>query len=377
MAADLPALLADPGVRRILTVLPTARLVGGCVRDALLGRPGTDIDVATPDPPQAAAAALAAAQIKVIPTGLAHGTVTALLDGRPFEVTTLRRDLVTDGRHAEVAWTGDWREDAARRDFTINAMSLSPDGVLHDYFGGEDDLATGRVRFVGEAAQRVAEDYLRVLRFFRFQARYGAGPPDAAAVAAIRGGVHGIAKLSAERVWGELKRILLAPDPTAAVALMAETGVLAAAIPEGAAPAPLGALPADPVLRLSALLTGDRGAFAERLRLSNAEAARLVALDGPPPEGDDDALRRLLADVAPEVLIGRSYLAGQGEAVRDRIRAIPPPVFALEGRDALALGLPPGPAIGRLLREVRGWWLEGGCRATPDECRAELARRVA
>ena len=167
------ALLSDPSIQRLFAVLPSARLVGGCVRDALAGMPSADIDLATPEPPQAVAAALAGGAIRAIPTGIAHGTVAALLDGRAFEITTLRRDVVTDGRHAAVAWTADWREDAARRDFTINAMSLSPGGVLHDYFGGAADLRSRRVRFVGHAAARVAEDYLRILRFFDIYARYG------------------------------------------------------------------------------------------------------------------------------------------------------------------------------------------------------------
>ena len=371
------ALLSEPAIQRLLTILPDARLVGGCVRDALVGRPSADVDLATPLPPDQAAATLTRAGIRVIPTGIAHGTVTALIDARPYEITTLRRDVITDGRHAEVAWSDDWREDAARRDFTMNAMSLSPDGALHDYFGGAADLAAGRVRFVGDAATRVAEDYLRILRFFRFQARYGTPPPDAEAIAAISAGVGGIARLSAERVWSELKRILQAPDPSAAVQLMQQTGVLAATIPEGAAPAGLAHLPADPVLRTAALLTGDRAALAARLKLSAAETARLLALQGPPPWGDEADLRRQLADTEPEVLIGRSYLAGQPDAMRARIRAIPRPVFPLEGRDALAIGLRPGPAIGALLRDVRGWWLAGGCVAGPDACRAELARRAA
>ena len=369
--------LGDPAVQRLFAILPSARLVGGCVRDALAGKPSADVDLASPLPPETAAAALETAGIRVIPTGLAHGTVTAVVGDQPFEITTLRRDVLTDGRHADVEWTDDWREDAARRDFTINAMSLSPDGTLHDYFGGAADLAAGRVRFVGDAATRVAEDYLRILRFFRFQARYGAGPPDADAIAAIRAGVGGIARLSVERVWSELKRILQAPDPAAAVQLMSETGVLAAAIPEGAAPTGFAHLPPDPVLRTAALLTGNRAAFASRLKLSLAEATRLAALQGPPPAGSDDDLRRQLAETEPDVLLGRSLLARQPEASRDRLRSIPRPVFPLEGRDALALGLKPGPAIGALLREVRAWWLAGGCLASPDDCRAELARRAA
>ncbi len=376
-AMGVQQLLTDPAVRRLLTLLPAARLVGGCVRDALAGRPAADVDLATPETPAAVTATLAAAGLRVVPTGLAHGTVTALLDGRPYEITTLRRDVLTDGRHAEVAWTDDWREDAARRDFTINALSLDPAGALHDYFGGAADLAAGRVRFVGEAGARVAEDTLRILRFFRFQARYGAGPPDPDAIAAIAAGVRGIARLSAERVWSELKRILQAPDPDAAVQLMAATGVLAATIPEGAVPARTASLPPDPVLRTAALLTGDRAAFAARLRLSGAEAERLAALAGPPPGGDDAELRRQLADTEPAILEGRSLLAGQPEAMRQRLRAIPRPVFPLEGRDALAAGLPPGPRVGVLLRAVRAWWLAAGCTPGAAACRAELARLAA
>ncbi len=373
----LARLLADPDVRRLLALLPTARLVGGCVRDALAGLPNVDIDLATPLPPAQVAGAIGAGGLQAYPTGLAHGTVTALLGGRPFEITTLRRDILTDGRHAAVAWTEDWQEDAARRDFTINAMSLSPDGTLHDYFGGAADLAAGRVRFVGNASERVAEDYLRILRFFRFQARYGVGPPDPAAIEAIEGALDGLARLSVERVWSELKRILQAPDPSASLALMQQAGVLAATIPEGADPAGVARLPPDPLLRVAALLTGDAGRFAARLKLSSAEAARLMALRGPPPGGDDDDLRRQFADAPLDVLAGRSLLAGQPEAVRARLAALPRPVFPLEGRDALALGLPPGPAVGVLLREVRGWWMQGGCLAGAEACRAELARRAA
>ncbi|RYI95615.1 MAG: CCA tRNA nucleotidyltransferase, partial [Acetobacteraceae bacterium] len=206
----------------VLAALPGARAVGGAVRDALAGLALHDVDVAAPLPPEEIARRLTAAGLKVFETGLAHGTVTAVLAHEPVEVTSLRRDLVTDGRHAEVAWTEDWREDAARRDFTINAMSLSATGELWDYFGGRADLAAGKVRFVGEPAIRLQEDYLRALRFFRFQARYGRGAPDPVSMAAIRDAVPGLARLSIERVWMELKRLLAAPDPGAALALMAE-----------------------------------------------------------------------------------------------------------------------------------------------------------
>jgi poly(A) polymerase/tRNA nucleotidyltransferase (CCA-adding enzyme) len=378
------ALLADPALAPVLAALPGARLVGGCVRDTLAGRPVADIDIATPDPPEAAQAALEGAGLRVIPTGLAHGTLTALSRGRPFEITTLRRDEATDGRHARVAWTGSFAEDAARRDFTINAMSADRDGALHDYFGGADDLAAGRVRFVGEASLRVAEDYLRILRFFRFFARYGLGPPDTEATAAIRAGLAGLARLSAERVWTELKRILVAPSPGRAMRLMQELGVLHAVLPEaGDLPrferVVADGAPADAVLRLAALLTGDPVALAERLRLSTAERDRLVALTSgpaPAPRDDDARLRQALADTPAAVLIGRSWLAGGGEAgaeLRTRLAGLGAPVFPLEGRHALALGVPPGPRIGEALRAVRAWWWQEGCVADEMACLARLA----
>jgi len=384
MVADA-AFLSDPAVASLFAALPDARAVGGCVRDALARQPIADIDLATPLPPDAVASALAAAGIRAIPTGLDHGTITALIDGRGFEVTTLRRDVVTDGRHAEVAWTDDWQVDAARRDFTINAMSMTPDGTLFDYFGGQADLRAGRVRFVGDAALRVAEDHLRVLRFFRFHARYGTGAPDADALAAVAAGAASVARLSVERVWSELKRILAAPDPAASVALMDRLGVLAFVLPEGADPAALARLraagaPPDPILRLGALLTGDPAALATRLRLSHAEADRLRALRAPPltPDASDAALRRALAVDAAGTLIDRTWLAGRtGPAwnrLRTRLATTPRPVFPLEGRDVLAAGLPPSPRVGQLLRAVEGWWMKGGCVADAAACRAELAR---
>jgi poly(A) polymerase/tRNA nucleotidyltransferase (CCA-adding enzyme) len=380
------SVLSDPAVQRLLDVLHDARIVGGAVRDTLAGRPVSDIDLATPQAPAQVIEALKRSGIRSVPTGIAHGTVTAVLDGRGFEVTTLRRDLETDGRHAVVAFTDDWREDAARRDFTINAMSMTRDGAIQDWFGGQDDLRTGRLRFVGDPAARIAEDYLRILRYFRFYARYATLLPDAPVKAALRAGIPGLATLSVERVWNELVRILAAPDPAAAVHLMGELDVLAAILPEGADPAALDRLiavgaPADPVLRMAALLRGDAIAAATRLKLSTADRDRLLALRGAPvpqPQDDDDTLRRLLADTDAETLIGRTWLAASGTPeLRTRLAAIPRPVFPLEGRDVLAIGLASGPDVGILLGALRAWWLAGGCRADAASCRAELARRVA
>lgn len=390
--ADPPAFLLDPALQAVLKALPDARMVGGCVRDTLAGRTVADVDLATPHPPDVVTRALQAAGLRVVPTGLDHGTVTAVSGGRGFEVTTLRRDEATDGRHAQVAWTEDWQEDAARRDFTINAMSMLPDGTVFDYFGGVDDLHAGRVRFVGDPAARIREDYLRILRFFRFHARYGHGDPDPAAVDALRDGVPGLDRLSPERVWSELKRILATVEPPGdlrgAIGLMDRLGVLQAVLPSVIDVTRLGRMvaagaPPDPLLRLAALQPGAGLDLAARLRMSVAERDRLIALAGPPPSPsmDDDALRRLLADAPPGAVIGRAWIAGDAgpdwAALHARLASLPRPVFPLEGRHAAALGVLPGPAIGQLLRDVRAWWMAGGCVASTAACRAELARRVA
>jgi poly(A) polymerase/tRNA nucleotidyltransferase (CCA-adding enzyme) len=385
-----PAWIARGAAAAALAALPGARAVGGAVRDTLAGRAVQDVDIGVPLPPAEVAPRLASAGLKVFETGLAHGTLTAVKNGERVEVTSLRRDVVTDGRHAEVAWTTDWREDAARRDFTINAMSLAADGRLWDYFGGRADLAAGRVRFVGAAAARIAEDYLRALRFFRFHARYGAGPPDAEALAAIRGAVPGLARLSAERVWSEWKRLLDAPDPRAALALMAGTGVLPAVLPEGEWPNArldrLAEAPPDALLRTAALLR--RGAsvarLAERLRLSGEERESLARLaivrDDLSPEPDDAELRRILArrDGVPLTdLLRETWLAELRDglsraALRARLATMPVPAFPLRGADLLAAGLPAGPELGRRLALARAAWIEAGCD-TPREALLALA----
>jgi poly(A) polymerase/tRNA nucleotidyltransferase (CCA-adding enzyme) len=372
-----------PGMAEVWDALPQARVVGGAVRDMLAGKPVADVDFAVPLEPQVVMARVRAAGLKAVPTGVAHGTVTVVARGHGFEVTTLRRDVATDGRHAVVAFTDDWEMDASRRDFTMNAMSVARDGAVFDYFGGREDLAAGRVRFVGVARARIAEDYLRILRFFRFFARYGRGEPDAEAVAGIRALRDGLGQLSAERVWSEVKRILVADDPRDAVALMQETGVLALVLP-GADVPQFDALvargaPGDALLRLAGLVTGDVEGLALRWRMSGEEQAKLLALTRPNTlePGDDDAtLRRALAEEPAGVLVGRCWLAQDERlgwaALRTRLAGMERPAFPLHGRDVVALGVPPGLRIGEVLREVYGWWMGGGCLADAAACRERL-----
>lgn len=349
------------------------RFVGGVVRDGLLGRALADIDFATTLPPDESARRLADAGLKTAPTGLAHGTITAIVDGRGYEITTLRRDVATDGRHATVAFTDDWREDAARRDFTINAMSADASGRIYDYFGGQDDLKAGRVRFVGDADARVSEDYLRILRFFRFHAWYGAGPADPAALAACAGGVDGLDRVSAERVRVELLRLLAAPDPRLALVAMRSAGVLAAVLgaethdigpliaQEGA-----GAAAPDPVLRLAALRPNAGAALAERLRLSNAEAAALRALEPAPPNlGENGAAwRRALHQDGAEAFRRKALLAaaaGEVAELNARLAAAAawtPKTLPVVGGDLIALGLTRGPAVGAMLRALEDAWID-------------------
>ncbi|MBV1822432.1 CCA tRNA nucleotidyltransferase [Komagataeibacter oboediens] len=374
---------------RIWGILPDARLVGGAVRDLLCGRGVSDIDLATPHAPDEVMARLKQAGIRVVPTGLSHGTVTAVLDGHPFEITTLRRDEETDGRHATVAWTHDWREDAARRDFTINAMSCDSAGVVHDYFGGQADLAAGRIRFVGNARQRIVEDALRILRFFRFQARYGGAAPDPDAIAAITALSGMIDRLSVERVWSELRRILVGPHVTRTLVQMHDSSVLGHVLPEGYDIGRLARLlscgaPADAVLRLAALISGDVREEARRLKLSRADTMALAQTRADPvplPGMGDDVLAPMLADHALRDLLWRTWLrqadlAGQRDAAWDALRArldgLEKPVFPLAGRDIMATGRASGAMVGRVLAQVRQWWLENGCTAGHADCLARM-----
>ena len=400
--------MTAPETRAVVAALQAegavVRFVGGCVRDALLGRPVKDIDLATPTPPEAVMALLEAAGLKAVPTGISHGTVTAVSDHRPYEITTLRVDVEPLGRHAKVAFTDDWEADAARRDFTFNAMSCDPDGTLHDPFGGRADLAAGRVRFVGDARQRIEEDYLRLLRLFRFHAHYGRGALDAEGLAAAVALAPKLAGLSAERIRDELLKLLVAPDPVPVVSVMVERGVMAEILPavtaqEVAALAailPLEPEP-DPLRRLAALLPpaiGRAAQLAERLRLSKAEAGRLAVLLEPPPERADwrssRPLRRLLYTLGAEAVRDLLLLdqarhvvagapvdeAGQHRALAE-VAAWRPIEFPLKGRDAAALGVPHGPEIGRLLRQVEDWWIDEDFQPDREACLARLRELLA
>jgi poly(A) polymerase/tRNA nucleotidyltransferase (CCA-adding enzyme) len=377
-----------PGITRLWAALPEARIAGGAVRDTLLGQPVRDVDFASPLSPEAVIERLSAAKIKTVPTGLAHGTITAIIGGRSFEITSLRRDIETDGRHAVIALTDNWKEDAARRDFTINAMSMTRDGAVFDYFDGQADLLAGRVRFVGEARPRITEDYLRILRFFRFFARYAKGEPDPDALAAIIQCRNGITTLSAERIWSELKQILAAPDPGGAIAWMQASGVLPLILPEGVNLSAFNRLlsydaPADPLMRISALYAGDIQKLGLRLKLSVNELVKLFVYRMPnklSPASTKVHLRRALAEDSAEFLISKTWLAQTDEpgwpALRDRIAATPRPVFPLQGRDIVALGIPAGPRIGEILSRTRRWWKFQGCTADFETC-LEIAKLFA
>ena len=352
-----------------------ARFVGGCVRDAIVGRQVSDIDIATPLTPDVVTAALTTAGLGAHPTGIEHGTVTATARGKPFEVTTLRRDVETDGRRAVVAFTTDWAEDAERRDFRLNALYLDPAGNLYDPTGGGiEDARTGRIMFVGDPEMRLREDHLRSLRFFRFLAWYGKGEPDAAALAACAKLRDGVASLSGERLAKELLKLLAAPDPRPSVRLMAEAGVLAVALPQADDLAAFEALvdfETDPVLRLAALLPDDAfevAAAAKRLRLSNLQRRRLLcAVSDETVVGGTlfpAALRRAIYRLGPATVRDRLKLAratsgeGDWEMLQGIAESWSPPVFPLAGDDVKAQGVPEGPRLGRLLALVEGWWME-------------------
>ena len=387
--------MVEPATLAVLRALAAggaeARFVGGSVRDALLGQRIGDIDIATSASPERVIELLEKARIKVVPTGLDHGTVTAIVPPRHFEITTLRRDVETYGRRARVAFDADWAADAARRDFTINAMFLDPDGTIHDPVGGLPDLRARRIRFVGDPATRIAEDVLRLLRYYRFEARFGTGGGDTQARAACRAAAHLLPTLSGERVQQELIKLLETPDPLAGLQMMQDDGVLAVAVPEARHLDRLRRLmlvqgPADPLLRLAALIEVDGEgavALAERLRFSNVWRDRLRGLSPPrpiDPQGNVQTQRRALYRLGVERYRDVAVLiAAEGGMSRTRVtelldlaRGWTPPAFPLAGRDVIALGIPAGERVGRLLSAVHDWWEEGDFTADRAHCLERL-----
>ena len=343
------------------------RVVGGAVRDTLLGLPVADLDVATRHRPEDVVRRLDSANIRAVPTGIAHGTVTAVLPGGPVEVTTLRRDVATDGRHATVAFSDDWQEDAARRDFTINALYADPvSGDLFDYFGGLDDLAAGRVRFIGDALKRIAEDHLRILRFFRFLARFG-DAPDAEGLAACTARARDLMALSRERIADELLKLLVARDAVAVIALMVEHGILAPVLPEItaegavrlarlAAAEDAAGVPPHAIRRLAALIPPDPAVARDvgaRLRLSNVQRKRLDSAVLP-AEGD---ARALAYRIGHEEAVDRLLLAGRPV---EPIEGWTPPRFPLSGGVLVAQGLAKGPLVAATLRAIEDRWIAEG-----------------
>lgn len=357
-----------------------ARIAGGAVRDAVLGVPIGDVDVATTALPAETIRRAEAAGWKVAPTGLAHGTVTVVVEGRPFEVTSLRRDVETDGRRAVVAFSRDWAEDAARRDLTINGLYLSRDGVVHDHVGGLADIARRRVRFIGDARARIREDFLRTLRFFRFHARFAEGPPDEEGFSAAIAERAGLATLSAERVRAELLKLLVAARAPETVAEMAGAGLFEPLVGGVPRPSRLGRLATidaeapDAVLRLAGLFqvtAEDAERLKIRLRLSKAEAARLAAIgDMTPrlhPAMGEGAAKAALYRLGPQAFRDRARLGWADAGAEDgwaELAALPErwraPKFPVSAADLMALGVEAGPEIGRRLKALKARWLAEG-----------------
>jgi poly(A) polymerase len=418
MTAPVTMRLADdgwlraPAVQRVLDLLngggEEARVVGGAARNALIGVALSDVDIATTALPEEVMRRAVAAGIKAVPTGIDHGTVTLVIDGMPFEVTTLREDVETFGRKANVAFGRDWKVDAERRDFTINALSITPDGIVHDYVGGLDDLARRRVRFIGDPARRIAEDYLRILRFFRFQASYSNGVPDRDGLHACIVARDGLSALSRERVCAELMKLLVSPYAVVTLTVMAETGFaerVLGGVPRVAsfaamvdAEAAMGLTP-SPVRRLAALgvfIAEDAERLRERLRLSNAEYQRLEAMadrwwqaspfGGEESTAGEASARALLYRLGPVHFLDRVLLAwsrsgaGADDPSWRALAALPErweaPRFPLRAADLVSRGLAKGPGLGAALAAAEQAWIAAGFPADPETL-AKIADRVA
>jgi poly(A) polymerase len=364
----LDALGADKGL---------TRYVGGAVRDELLDLPVSDVDLATRLRPDEVVERLEAAKIRAVPTGIDHGTITAVSNGHPFEITTLRRDVSTDGRRATIAFTDDWEEDAARRDFTINALSADPvTGHVYDYFGGKEDLLARRVRFIGDPLERIAEDHLRILRFFRFHARFGQGEPDAPALAACSLRANDLMALSRERIADELLKLLAVADPNPTVAVMLDHGILKPVLPEinqdagfrlkalVAAERQAG-IGADPLRRLAALMPSDpklAESIAVRLKLSNKARKRLACAVDPEQPANAQAVAYY---AGMDCAVDRLLLAGDA-SVAAEIAIWQTPKLPISGGTLIERGLTQGPVVAKTLQRIERRWVESGFPSGSD-----------
>ena len=385
------------------------RVVGGAVRNALLGTKVSDVDLATTHLPEETVRLAKEAGFKPVPTGIEHGTITVVVQGHPFEVTTLRKDIETNGRHAKVAFGTDWKADAERRDFTINALYATADGDVIDYVGGLADIETKTLRFIGDAEQRIREDYLRILRFFRFFAWYGSGRPEADGLRASARLKDGLSQLSAERIWSELKKLLSAPDPSRAMLWMRQSGVLTAILPESEkwgidaihglvrAEADLG-WDVDALLRLESIVPPDAARMTElgkRLKMSNAERARLEAwarADAIKSETSEQALKKLIYRGSSQAVADRirlAYASARQEAAAsdeamiraggysrllDALEKYEPLVFPVTGGDLLSRGFEKGPGLGEVLRDLETLWIDSGFSLDRDALLDKLDR---
>lgn len=415
--------MVTPETRALMAALKKseieARFIGGCVRDSILKRPVRDIDIATPAEPEVVIAALEKAKIKVIPTGIEHGTVTAILNKHHFEITTLRIDTQTDGRWATVKFTDDWTQDAARRDFTINTMSANEDGDIFDPYSGLKDLGKGSVRFVGVAENRINEDVLRLLRFFRFYAEYGKPPMNPEALVACRVLAPRLSELSGERVRGEIFRILMAPNPADTMAAMRKENILQHIIPQAGdvnrlrtlawlieRGAILNEVETNPVRRLSALLKpdvseGDINDVCDRLKFSNAERKHLLMIASPTKAKADLVIdsgssikdvRRACYALGKDIVIDKALLGWAGEIsddprqksgqTKDWENVVEwaagwnPVKFPLTGRHGLELGMKSGPELGQALARVEQWWINNDFAADTNRCVEQLAKEL-
>lgn len=363
------------GVARLLKALSAdeglTRYVGGAVRDELLNLPHSDFDLATMLRPDEVITRLEAAKIRAVPTGIEHGTITAVSSGHPFEITSLRRDVSTDGRRATVAFTDDWQEDAARRDFTINALSADPQtGQVHDYFGGKEDLLARRVRFIGDPLERIAEDHLRILRFFRFHARFGEGQPDAEALKACSSRANDLMALSRERIADELLKLLAVRDPSPTISIMLDHNILRPVLPEIQADAlaklkslidaeTAARIDADPLRRLASLLPKDPALaerVAARLKLSNKAKKRLACAAEPSIPSSPKELAYYVGTVCA---VDRLLLAGDAGLAAE-IRGWQAPRFPITGGALIQRGLTQGPQVARTLQAIERKWVRAG-----------------